>query len=119
MSGLTVWVPRARLLEALRTNRDGHAAQYEKAKAGYLKVTKGKLADLIARLAEGEVIGQVWLEAPPEDRTSDYDDVISMMEWSEQESIVLTQAQFRQYVQDDWGWREQWLTSNSQYITAQ
>lgn len=116
MSGLTVWVPRARLLEALRTNRDGHAAQYEKAKAGYLKVTEKKLADLLKRVADGELVDRVWLDGPPDDHTGDYDDVISMMEWSEQESIELTQSQFKQYVQDDWGWREQWLTSNSVYL---
>jgi len=111
-------VKKDQLLEALRANRDGHAAQYEKAKAGYLKVTKGKLADLIARLAEGEVIGQQWIDPAPEDHTKDYDVVISMMEWSIGDEIVLTQAQFRQYVQDDWGWREQWLTSNSVYVEA-
>lgn len=116
MSGLTVWVPKVRLLEALRTNRDGHAAQYEKAKAGYLKVTREKLDDLLTRVSGGEMVGQVWLESPPEDRTKDYDDVISMMEWSEQESIELTQVQFKQYVQDDWGWKRDWLTSNSVYL---
>lgn len=116
MSGLTIWVDKDKLLEALRTNREGHAAQYEKAKAGYLKVTEEKLADLLKRVADGELVGQVWLEAPPEDRTSDYDDVIAMMEWSNGESIELTQSQFKQYVQDDWGWKRDWLTSNSVYL---
>lgn len=111
-------VAKSQLLEALRTNRDGHAAQYEKAKAGYLKVTKAKLDGLIERVAAGEVIGQQWIDPAPEDHTKDYDVIISMMEWSIGDEVVLSQAQFRQYVQDDWGWREQWMTSNSVYVEA-
>lgn len=118
MSGLTIWVDKVKLLEALKANRDQHAEQYEKAKAGYLRITKEKCNDLAERLANGELIGQQWIDPAPADHTSDYDDVISMMEWSTQESIELTQSQFKQYVQDDWGWKDQWLTSNSGYITS-
>lgn len=111
-------VEKTRLLDALRANRDGHAAQYAKAKEGYLRTTKAKLNGLIERVAAGEVIGQQWIDPAPEDHTKDYDVVISMMEWSIGDEVVLTQSQFRQYVQDDWGWKEQWMTSNSVYLPS-
>lgn len=116
MSGLTISVKKDQLLTALKQNRAGHAAQYEKAKAGYLKVTKAKLAELVDRVAAGELIGRVWLDHAPEDHTADYDDAIDMLEWDTNDEVALTQSQFKQYVQDDWGWKEQWLTSNSAYL---
>jgi hypothetical protein len=39
-----------------------------------------------------------------------------MMEWSQDDTVALTQSQFKQYVQDDWGWKDQWLTSNTAYM---
>src|SRR5882757_5209361 len=110
---ITIFVDKERLLAALEQNRAAHGATYEKAKAGYLKVTKQKLSDLLDRVVEGELVGQVWLDAPPEDHTGDYDDVISMMQWAQNDSIELTQGQFKQYIQDQWGWKDSWLTSNT------
>jgi hypothetical protein len=116
--GLTTLVDKERLLTALRENREGHAAEYEKAKKGYLRVTRKRLEELLARLVDGELLDRVWLEAPPEDHTKDYDDAIEMMEWTQDNQIDLTQAQFKQYVKDDWGWRDQWMTSNTAYLEA-
>lgn len=118
MSGLTVTVEVQQLLIALRANRQGHNAEYQKAKAGYLKVTAEKLSDYLQKLADGELVVVRVLDNPPEDHTREYDEAIAMMEWAQESTIELTQAQFRQYVLDDWGWKEQWVTSNSVYTQA-
>lgn len=115
---LTITVSKARLLDMLQKNMSDHATTYEKAKRGYLRVTRERLDNLLRRVVEGELLDRVWLDAPPEDHTGDYEDVIAMMEWSTDDTIELTQAQFKQYIQDDWGWREQWMTSNSAYLNA-
>lgn len=116
--GLTTLVDKERLLDALRTNREGHAAEYEKAVKGYLRVTRERLEGLLSQLIRGELLERVWLEAPPEDHTSDYDDAIEMMEWTQDNQIDLTQSQFKQYVKDDWGWKDSWMTSNTAYLNA-
>lgn len=118
MNGITIKVNVQRLMRELENNRTNHASTYEKAKAGYLKVTKQKLSDLLDRVAAGEMVERVWLDAPPDDHTSDYDDVIAMMQWATDVEIELTQAQFKQYVMDDWGWKEQWMTTNTSYLQA-
>jgi len=118
MNQLTVNVDKVRLLAALKENREQHGAAYEKAKAGYIRVTTKQVQDYLTRLANGELLERAFLPSPPEDHTSDYDAAILMMEWSSDDTVELTQAQFAQYVQDNWGWRESWLVSNTAYLEA-
>jgi hypothetical protein len=118
VNGLTVNVDKARLLSTLKRNREAHGAAYEKAKAGYIKVTTAQLKEYVERLAEGELLIQRFINSPPEDHTGDYDDAIQMMEWSRDDTIELTQGQFKQYVMDDWGWKDSWVTSNTAYLDA-
>lgn len=114
--GLTVYVDKDQLLAALERNCASHGAAYQKAKAGYIKVTTKQVEEYLTRLADGQLLERAFIPPPPEDHTSDYYDAISMMQWSLNESIELTQAQFKQYVQDDWGWKQTWQASNSSYI---
>ena len=91
---------------ALAQNRESHGAAYEKAKAGYIKVTTKQIEAYLTRLANGELLERAFIPTPPEDHTDDYyDDAIDMMTWSTDDKIELTQGQFRQYVKDDWGWK--------------
>src|SRR4051812_25237278 len=115
---LTIKVSKARLLATLRGNRETHGAAYEKAKAGYIKVTTLQLKEYVEQLANGELLVQRFINPPPEDHTDDYDDAIQMMEWSTDDEIELTQGQFKQYVMDDWGWKDSWVASTSAYIEA-
>src|SRR6185312_5027345 len=103
---ITIRVDKARLLAALEENKAAHSATYEKAKAGYIKVTRQSLEDMLQRVVSGELLPRVFLDAPPDDHTDDYDDVIAMIQWSQDDNIELTQGQFKQYIQDDWGWKD-------------
>lgn len=118
VNGLTVNVDKARLLAALKKNRDTHGIAYEQAKKGYIKVTRVELEEQLQRLVAGKLLDRIWFNNPPDDHTGDYDDAIQMMEWSQDDTIALTQAQFKQYVMDDWGWKDSWITSNTAYIEA-
>jgi hypothetical protein len=118
VSGINIKVDKEKLLATLETNRAAHGAAYETAKRGYIRVTTQQLQEHIERLANGDLIERAWIPSPPDDHTSDYDDVISMMEWSMDNEVELTQAQFKQYVQDDWGWKDAWVTSNTAYIES-
>jgi hypothetical protein len=116
--GITIQVDPDRLMLALEQNRSTHAEAYEKAKLGYIKVTTKQVEEYLTRLANGELLERAYLPAPPEDHTSDYDDAIEMMRWAKDDTIELTQQQFRQYVMDDWGWKDNWVTSNTAYLQA-
>jgi hypothetical protein len=50
----------------------------------------------------------------PEDHTEDYERVLYMLELEKNEEVILTQSEFAQLVQDDWGWRGQF---NASYLS--
>lgn len=113
-----ITVNKADLLAKLRENRAAHSATYDKAWEGYERVIRQELEDKLDRIKAHKPVER-WLGGEaPEDHTSDYDDVIEMLEMGLGNTIDLTQGQFRQYVKDDWGWRAAWITSNSKYLEA-
>lgn len=111
-----VTVEKQALMEILRQNRDSHGSVYEKAWAGYRKATIAELEGMLDRIKNGQQIAVALANVPPEDHTSDYNDVIDMLEMDTGDTVVLSQAQFRCYVKDNWGWKQQWTTSTSQYL---
>lgn len=53
---------------------------------------------------------------PPSDHTTDYTRAIEMLEWSVEDEVDISEADFRAYVQDDWGWKNQFLSNK--YATS-
>ncbi len=51
----------------------------------------------------------------PSDHTRDYERVILMLELAEAERITLSEVEFSQYVLDEWGWREDFLSTSAAY----
>jgi hypothetical protein len=54
----------------------------------------------------------------PVDQTREYNKVIRMLEMSTEDVIELQEHEFSQYVLDDWGWKGQFLASNSAYSST-
>lgn len=113
----TVKVDRNDLLERVVANRDNHARVFEEAWAGY---TRQVVADMEENLALAKA-GKEWRVhiglVRPADHTDDYDQVIQMLEMSEDTSIELTYQEFAQYVRDDWGWRREWAATTAGYVS--
>lgn len=112
----SVTVNKDELLAALQSNRDSHRVAFEKAKTGYIRITTAKLKEALEQLDRGEMLHHVLSDIPPADHTPDYDDAIDVMQWSVEDTIELTQTQFKQYVKDDWNWKRQWTVSNTAYL---
>jgi hypothetical protein len=117
-SQITVSINKDALLTVLRTNRNTHRQQYEKAWAGYCRMMREELEGKLERIKADKPIERYLGNTPPDDHTGDYDDVIDMLSMALGDAIELTQGQFKQYVKDDWGWKEQWTTSNTAYMQA-
>lgn len=115
---MDITVDRIQLLETLKANRETHGESFKQAMTGYVALQREELENLLKKLNDGEAIPSRLRELPPEDHTKDYDEAIAMMEWAIGPEVLLTQSQFRQYVMDNWGWKEQWTASNTGYITA-
>lgn len=111
----TVRVNKDELRGIIDRNRQGHKAQYEKAFAGYQKecmeILQANLESL--RSDRGHIVR--FMEHPPSDHTVDYERVLAMLDLEVERTVELTEREFAQYVQDDWDWKEQWMSSNTKY----
>lgn len=111
-----VRIPKAKLITMISSNRDQHRAQYEKAFAGYARDMQRALEENLAAFKRDARHRVFITEIPPEDHTRDYDVILQMLELSADDIIVLDHQSFRQYVRDEWGWKQQWTVSNSKYL---
>ena len=107
------------LKQKLIENREAHRALYEKAVEGYLVEARRQVVDLLAKIDSHPARDalpsvSLWLDIP-EDHTSDYDQVISMLEMTVHDEVELSNSEFAQYVMDNWGWKKQWTASNAGY----
>ena len=113
----TVKVSKVKLLDTLKKNRETHKEQFEQAFKGYRKKmveTLQKNLDSFEKGGNVEVVVNVNLTRP-QDHTEDYDRAIQMMTWEINDEIELTLQEFTQLVQDDWGWKQQFTTTNQFY----
>lgn len=105
------------LLTILRENKTKHREVYEAALAGYKAAAHEWFTTQLERFQEGEQFATVFSSPRPEDHTDDYDNVIRMLELCVDDDILLDENDFIQYIQDDWGWKKQWTTTNSAYLS--
>lgn len=115
---ITVKVEKGDLLARLKDNRQQHEQAFLTAYEGYTQTLIEELEGKLAQVKAGKTPkDRVYINAVrPENHTDDYDDAIDMLEMADDKVIEMTQSQFRQYARDDWGWKQQWTTSNSAYI---
>jgi len=113
-----ITVHKAELLEKLQENRANHRAIFEEALGGYqaeaIKILERHIATLHAGKRRNVQIGML----VPEDHTSDYNRAIAMIEMSIDDTIVLSEKDFGQYVMDDWGWQRNFLSNTYGSTTA-
>jgi len=112
-----VTVKQNELLEILRENRETHKTDYEDAYAGYLETCAETLAEMLKGFKAGNLEIVQWTEFPPQSQVKDYDRVIRMLELSVDSEIELAADEFANFVQDDWHWKENWVLSNSNYLS--
>jgi hypothetical protein len=111
-----VKVPKQKLQEKVKANRDQHRGQYEKAIKGWRREAMRICQTAIEECEKGSLVTRIITEAPPQDHTKDYDRVLAMLEMSVDTELTLDQQTFRQYALDDWQWKEEWVGSNSKYL---
>jgi len=118
----SVNVSRTELLEKLKENRKIHAKEYadlllefrarleSDLKAALEKVSKAKNNEKLKQFRFNVV--------PPQNYTSQYDEVIEMLEMSVDEVINLDAESFKAYIKNEWSWSNQLITSKALYAAA-
>jgi len=113
--GTRVTVKKEALLAALRKNREGHRSVFLKAQEGFRRLCIEHLDKMLANAKEGRVFATAIGLSAPEDHTKEYDVNIQMLEMSEDDKLVISEEQFRHFVQDDWDWRADFMANSAQY----
>lgn len=103
------------LLAKLRTNREEHSSIVQEAREGFLRSTEKKLAEELAKIRDGKIKAVSIHLTPPQDMTSAYTTVITMLEMHTEETIVLSASDVRMFVEDEWDWADEFLLANSAY----
>jgi hypothetical protein len=111
-------VDKQELLKILEENRDKHRSVFEKALEGFKKQTRNELNRALARVGDGNREDVFIHLQAPSDHTSEYDRAIKTVKLHQGDTIQLTEKDVAHYIQDDWGWKRQWLDTSSTYAAA-
>lgn len=110
------------LIRIIQENRDEHVAIFEKAYDVYEARVREEFEKVVALLRTRKV-HEVDIQAPyrlarPENHAEDYDVTLLMLRDETRKTITLPRHEYQQYVQDDWGWKQHFETTNAEYLGA-
>lgn len=113
-----VRVDKAKLLAILKKNRDEHRGIFLEAQKAFRVVAIKALDEQLKAARTNKPFELVRLSAlsAPEDHTADYDRSIQMLEMSVDDTIMVDEREFQNYVQDIWSWSREWAVSNIRYV---
>lgn len=111
----SIRVNKQELLIVLKKNRENHLTEFEKAAQGYRAFVTAELEKRLESLKNGKRISLHFSLQEPFNQTKDYDRVIRMLEMDKNDTIELSEHDFATYVEDDWSWKNQFVTSNALY----
>jgi len=103
------------LFEILEKNRDGHRAVFESALEEFKIQAIKAFEQRIDRIKQGDKIN-LWVDLEePKDHTQEYDVVLKMLALTIDQEIELNDRQFRQFVMDEWDWKNDFIRTASNY----
>lgn len=110
----TINVSTVELIKKVKENKEKHVEEFKKAKEIFKVEATKRLEELKESVQNGALTIQLELTFPI-DNSQNYDDIIKMFEWEENDIIQLTQDEFKEYVLDDNSFANLARTSNTYY----
>ena len=110
-----ITVNKAKLIETMKGNRAKHHDIVVEAQEGFRDAVIKRLDSMLAQARDGKKIDIAVGLVLPEDHTDEYDTVIGMLELDINDTVDLDVHQYRQWVQDQWGWQRSFTTNNAYY----
>lgn len=111
------------LLQKLKENREHHNEVFVSAFEGWQRKFLAAWKKVTEELQNGrpeEVdYGKPYRMNPPVNHEDDYLTAIAMLEAEQRPTVTLSRQEFMQFYQDDWGWKQQWSTTNMAYTSMQ
>lgn len=112
----TIRVNKADLLTKLQTNRQEHREIFKKAQAAYREQMIEELDRALREARQGGKIVRGFTLPVPEDHTDDFDTAIEMLGWELEDEVELGLHEFKQYVQNEWGWQRSFHSNTVSYV---
>jgi len=114
-----VTVSTLELLEIVKKNKEKHDIILKDAIEGFWAKGTKALEDHLKKVQAREKEEPVYVSVPfPVSYSKEYDQAIKALEMSVESRVVLSKTEFAQLVMNEWGWRSQFLASNSCYVTG-
>lgn len=115
-------VSSKKLLTTLKENREKHLQNYKTAVDLFKGQSLSLLESRISALKENQIkdLSQVLcFNLPvPVSYVQAYDEVIKMLEFSEQQEVEIDGNQYRAWVEDQWDWSHSFGASTLSYVEA-
>ena len=112
----TVKIKVSTLRNQIKQNRDKHAIEFQEAQKAWRNEVILKLESNLANAKSGGEV-ETFVDLPaPVSHIEEYNRLISMLEWTEDEIVELGATEFDQYVNDNWNWKQSFVTTNSLYL---
>lgn len=114
----TVEVSKVELVKKLQANLQTHKADFDIAWDKFREQAAHNFEQRLHQIKEAPKGAQLdlWVNlVVPEDHSDDYVRALEMLEWEVNDTVELQEHEFKQYVQDDWGWKNAFLSTNQLY----
>jgi len=112
----TITVKKDDLINTMRDNRDVHRETFLAAQDAYRIAVIAELDRMLAEAKAGMPVKRAITLPVPEDHTDDFDTAIQMLEWDTGDEVELTHHEFKQYVQNQWGWLASFAMNTQSYL---
>lgn len=118
--GMLVTVDRREILAIIKTNREKHQKEHAAAVANRAVKRLKDLREALhaAESGESDDDGHELMWPVPPCYLDQYDRVIGMLELSKDDTIVIHQDAYDQFVRDKWSWSEHFRMSNAGYAIS-
>lgn len=111
-----VTISKQKLIDVLTFNRTMHIADYQAALVEWEKQYAKALRRELRANVESKT-GSVYLEKPVSYQNS-YDTALRMLDLALEAEFVLTERQFRQYIMDEWDWKDRFVSNTMSYSSS-
>lgn len=109
--------PVAKLLEALKKNRETHLTEYKDATSNYRKLLGEELITMQGQVEQGLDIDHYVHLKKPESHVKEYDQAIAMLEMTSETQIEIDGHTFAKLVMDEWDWQQSFSSNTKMYTT--
>lgn len=115
---IKVTIEKALVLEALHKNMEEHKRTFQKAMEVYRQKAIEAFEAKIDALKNGRWISHTLNLPIPEEHTNDFQRVINMLQRDINDTVELTENDYRVYIDNEWNWQRAFLSNTTAYLGA-